>query len=91
MTYFSAGAMKARYPGNFSPFCSETQYQSEVLDSTCKEKKKLDKLWFQGSNYIINCQKSGFRRKSVVLILVKIKQFIVLIMRTYVLGIAGQV
>ena len=40
---------------------------------------------------IINCQKSGFRRKSVVLILVKIKQFIVLIMRTYVLGIAGQV
>ena len=25
---------------------------------------------------IINCQKSGFRRKSVVLILVKIKQFI---------------
>ena len=39
---------------------------------------------------IINCQKSGFRRKSVVLILVKIKQFIVLIMRTYVLGIAGQ-
>ena len=33
---------------------------------------------------IINCQKSGFRRKSVVLILVK--QFIVLIMRTYVLG-----
>ena len=40
---------------------------------------------------IIKCQKSGFRRKSVVLILVKIKQFIVLIMRTYVLGIAGQV
>ena len=40
---------------------------------------------------IINCQKSGFRRKSVVLILVKIKQFIVLIMRTYVLGIARQV
>ena len=39
----------------------------------------------------INCQKSGFRRKSVVLILVKIKQFIVLIMRTYVLGIDGQV
>ena len=34
---------------------------------------------------IINCQESGFRRKSVVLILVKIKQFIVLIMRTYVL------
>ena len=27
---------------------------------------------------IINCQKSGFRRKSVVLILVEIKQFIVL-------------
>ena len=40
---------------------------------------------------IINCQKSGLRRKSVVLILVKIKQFIVLIMRIYVLGIAGQV
>ena len=40
---------------------------------------------------IINCQESGFRRKSVVLILVKIKQFIVLIMRTYVLGITGQV
>ena len=39
----------------------------------------------------INCQKSGFRRKSVVLILVKNKQFIVLIMRTYVLGIAEQV
>ena len=38
-----------------------------------------------------NCQKSGFRRKSVVLMLVKIKQFTVLIMRTYVLGIAGQV
>ena len=40
---------------------------------------------------IINCQKSGFRPKSVVLILIKIKQFIVLIMRKYVLGIAGQV
>ena len=40
---------------------------------------------------IINCQKSEFRRKSVVLILVKIKQFIVLIMRTYVLGIARHV
>ena len=40
---------------------------------------------------IINCQKSEFRRKSVVLILVKIKQFIVLIMRTYVLGIAQHV
>ena len=40
---------------------------------------------------IINCQKSGFRRNSMVLILVKIKQFIVLIMGTYVLGIAGQV
>ena len=37
---------------------------------------------------IINCQESGFRWKSVVLILVKIKQFIVLIMRTYMLGIA---
>ena len=40
---------------------------------------------------IINCQKSGFRRKSVLLILVKIKQFIVLIMRTYALGIAQHV
>ena len=40
---------------------------------------------------IINCQKSEFRRKSVVLILFKIKQFIVLIMRTYVLGIAQHV
>ena len=40
---------------------------------------------------IIYCQKSGFRRKSVVLLLVKVKLFIVLIMRTYVLGIAGQV
>ena len=40
---------------------------------------------------IINCQKSGFRQKSVVLILVKIKQFIVLIMRTHVLGIAQHV
>ena len=37
---------------------------------------------------IINCQESEFRRKSVVLILVKIEQFIVLIMRTYMLGIA---
>ena len=53
MTYFSAGAMKARYPGNFSPFCSETQYQSEVLDSTCKEKKNL-----------INC---GFRVQIILL------------------------
>ena len=34
--------------------------------------------------YIINCQKLGFRRKSVVLILVKIKQFIVLINYVYV-------
>ena len=33
---------------------------------------------------IINCQKSGFRWK----LMVKIKQFIVLIMRTYMLGIA---
>ena len=40
---------------------------------------------------IINCQKSDFIRKSVVLILVKIKQFIVLIMRTYLLGIAQHV
>ena len=32
---------------------------------------------------IIDCQKSGFTRKSVVLMLVKIKQFI-MIMRTYV-------
>ena len=40
---------------------------------------------------IINCQKSEFRQKSVVLILVKIKQFIVLIMRTYVLGVAQHV
>ena len=40
---------------------------------------------------IINCQKSGFRRKSVILILVKIKQFIVSIMRTYMLGIAGSI
>ena len=40
---------------------------------------------------IINCQKSGCRRKSVVLILVKIKQCIVLIMRTCVLGIAQHV
>ena len=39
---------------------------------------------------IMNCQKSGFRRKSVVLILVKVKQFI-MIMRTYVLGIAQHV
>ena len=39
---------------------------------------------------IINCQKSRFRRKSVVLILVIIKQFI-MIMRTYVLGIAQHV
>ena len=37
---------------------------------------------------IIICQTSGFRRKPVVLILAKIKNFIVLIMRTYVLGIA---
>ena len=36
-------------------------------------------------------QKSGFRRKSVVLTLVKIKQFIVLIMRMYVLGIAQHI
>ena len=36
---------------------------------------------------IINCQKSGFRQKSVVLILVKIEQFIVLIIRTNVLAI----
>ena len=35
-------------------------------------------------------QKSGFRRKSVVLILVKIKQFI-MIMRTYVLGMTQHV
>ena len=40
---------------------------------------------------ITNCQKSGFRQKSVLLILVKIKQFIVLIMRTYVLRIAQHV
>ena len=40
---------------------------------------------------IIDGQKSEFRRKSVVLILVKIKQFIVLIMGTYVLGIAHHV
>ena len=36
---------------------------------------------------ITNCQKLGFSRKWVVLILVKIKQFIVLIMHTYMLGI----
>ena len=39
---------------------------------------------------IINGQKSRFKRKSVVLILVKTKQFI-LTMRTYVLGIAQHV
>ena len=39
---------------------------------------------------IMNCQKSGFRRKSVVLIFIKIKQFI-MIMRTYVLGIVQHV
>ena len=37
---------------------------------------------------IIDGQKSGFRRKSVRLILVNVKQFITLIMRKYVLGIA---
>ena len=40
---------------------------------------------------IINCQKSGFRRKSVVIILVKIKQFMFLIVRRCVLGIAQHV
>ena len=40
---------------------------------------------------IINRQKLEFRRKSVLLILVKIKQFIVLIMSTYVIGIAQHV
>ena len=39
---------------------------------------------------IIDCQKSGFTRKSVVLMLVKIKQFI-MIMRTYVLGMTQHV
>ena len=37
---------------------------------------------------IVDGQKSGFRRKSVRLILVNVKQFIALIMRKYVLGIA---
>ena len=37
---------------------------------------------------IINCQKSGLKQKLVVLIMVKIKQFIVLIQRTSLLGIA---
>ena len=40
---------------------------------------------------IINCQKSGFRRKSVVFILVRVKQFIVLIMSMYMLDIAAQI
>ena len=39
---------------------------------------------------IIDCQKSGFRQKSVVLVLVKIKQFIK-IMRTYVVGMVQHV
>ena len=39
----------------------------------------------------IKCKKLGFRQKSVLLILVKIEQFIVLIMHMYVLGVAQHV